>query len=232
MLASGGAAVLLLAISALSPAASSGVRSLDGEWRYHAGALERAPAALPADWPSMTVPSNWYAEGLDVSGVVWFAKEVDFMAAGRFVAEFDAVDYDAAVFWDGEPVGSHRGYFAPFTVNLPPVLGPGSHVLSVRVDSPLETSAAWSLHKTLIKGVLSHHDTRPGGAWSPRGQNANTGGIWGTSRKICFPLHIEFADSSAYRSADAFGFARFSEILERARAFYAKSGLRFEYVFR
>jgi beta-mannosidase len=38
------------------------------------------------------------------------------------------------------------------------------------------------LHKTLIKGVLSHHDTRPGGAWSPDGQDANTGGIWGEVR--------------------------------------------------
>lgn len=30
----------------------------------------------------------------------------------------------------------------------------------------------------MIKGVLSQHDTRPGGAWSPQGQDANSGGIW------------------------------------------------------
>src|SRR6185369_5332441 len=55
----------------------------------------------------------------------------------------------------------------------------GDNVLVVRVNSPNETPEAWSLHKQLIKGVLNHHDTRPGGAWSTRGQEQNTGGIWG-----------------------------------------------------
>jgi hypothetical protein len=47
------------------------------------------------------------------------------------------------------------------------------------VNSPNETPEAWSLHKRLIKGILNHHDTRPGGARSTRGQEQNTGGIWG-----------------------------------------------------
>ena len=34
------------------------------------------------------------------------------------------------------------------------------------------------MHKKLVKGIFSHHDTRPGNAWSPRGQEGNTGGIW------------------------------------------------------
>ena len=42
-----------------------------------------------------------------------------------------------------------------------------------------QQTADWSLHKTLIKGVLNHHDTRPGGAWSDKGQDWNSGGIWG-----------------------------------------------------
>jgi len=54
------------------------------------------------------------------------------------------------------------------------------NVLVVRVDSPSEDPVrAWSLHKRLIKGIFSHHDTRPGGSWSARGQDQNTGGIWG-----------------------------------------------------
>ncbi|SPW22012.1 Uncharacterised protein [Cronobacter sakazakii] len=34
----------------------------------------------------------------------------------------------------------------------------------------------------MVKGVLNQHDTRPGGAWSPRGQDANSGGIWAPVR--------------------------------------------------
>jgi beta-mannosidase len=127
----------------------------------------------------MPVPSHWYKQGLEHAGVVWFFREVTLPeGAQRFALRFGAVDYDAEVYWDGAPVGRHIGYFAPFTIALPRS-APGRHFLSVRVDSPNEPASAWSLRKTLIKGVLSHHDTRPGGAWSARGQEHNTGGIWG-----------------------------------------------------
>jgi beta-mannosidase len=48
----------------------------------------------------------------------------------------------------------------------------------------LETPQAWSLRKRLLKGIFSHHDTRPGGAWSVRGQEQNTGGIWSDVRLV------------------------------------------------
>jgi hypothetical protein len=60
----------------------------------------------------------------------------------------------------------------------------------------------------------------------------NTGGIWGNSRKLRFPLRIEFTGSNVYRSEDASGFETFSEILERVRGFYAKRGLSFEYAIK
>ncbi|MBE3068583.1 MAG: hypothetical protein IMZ73_14360 [Chloroflexi bacterium] len=46
--------------------------------------------------------------------------------------------------------------------------------------SPYETPGpdGWHLRKRLIKGVLNHHDCRPGGGWEPVGQSYNTGGIW------------------------------------------------------
>ncbi|HLL55348.1 MAG TPA: glycoside hydrolase family 2 TIM barrel-domain containing protein, partial [Myxococcaceae bacterium] len=116
---------------------------------------------------------------LEHAGVVWLFREVVLPPGPRrFALRFEAVDYAAEVYWDGAQVGRHRGYFAPFTVELPRS-APGAHLLAVRVDSPDEPASAWSLRKTLIKGVLSHHDTRPGGAWSERGQEHNTGGIWG-----------------------------------------------------
>ena len=153
--------------------------SLNGRWSFHVGDL--APSAgIPAGAQSMAVPSNWYKEGLDHAGVVWFFREVELGASGApATLRFGAVDYAADVYWDGAHIGAHRGYFAPFAIAVPRGAVPGRHVLAVRVDSPREKPEAFSLHKTLIKGVLAHHDTRPGGAWSPLGQDANTGGIWG-----------------------------------------------------
>ncbi len=158
---------------------TAGPVSLDGPWSFRVGDAA-SEVSLPASSPEMSVPSNWYQQGLDVDGVVWFSRTVEVQAPlSHGLLRFEGVDYEARVYWDDAEVGRHRGYFGPFACELGPV-APGSHRLAVRVDSPRETKEAFSLKKTLIKGVLGHHDTRPGGAWSVRGQDANTGGIWGS----------------------------------------------------
>ncbi|MBK7536958.1 MAG: glycoside hydrolase family 2 [Myxococcales bacterium] len=154
--------------------------SLAGPWRV-TPSYDPATRALPVEARPMTVPSNWYQQGWDQHGALWFARAVELPAgAAAWRLELDAVDYQCDVFWDGQRLGSHTGYFAPFSFTVPNTSG--AHVLAIRVDSPLETARNWSLHKTQIKGVLSHHDTRPGGAWSADGQDASTGGIWGGVR--------------------------------------------------
>jgi beta-mannosidase len=175
--------------------------SLDGDWHYHIDDPGEDEAD-PASWPTMPVPSNWYEQGLDYAGVVWFSRTVDLPDnPSHHAVELEGVDYASEVYWDGERVGGHRGYFTPFRVNLPPDDGTRHHVLAVRVDSPRETAAAFSLHKTLIKGILSHHDTRPGGAWSARGQDANTGGIWGHVRLV--QARSVFFDQARVTTEDA-----------------------------
>ncbi len=155
-------------------------RSLAGLWRY---SPTYAPSArtLPAGGASMKVPSNWTRQGWDRDGTLWFVRTVEVPAGAQsWRLALDGVDYRCEVYWDGQLLASHTGYFAPFVVPLPS--RSGEHVLAIAVDSPREPARAWSLRKTLIKGVLSHHDTRPGGAWSPDGQDATTGGIWGDVR--------------------------------------------------
>jgi hypothetical protein len=51
-------------------------------------------------------------------------------------------------------------------------------------------------HKRLIKGVLNHDDARPGGAWSARGQEGNTGGIWA-------PVYVQFSEELTIESVHA-----------------------------
>lgn len=158
------------------PAAARSI-SLAGVWRMARG-YQPSSRQLPQGEGGLVVPSNWHKQGLEHEGVLWLVRKVDVPAsAAAWRLELGGCDYRCEVYWDGVLAGSHTGYFAPFSV--PVAASPGEHTLAIKVESPRETSRAWSLHKTLIKGVLSHHDTRPGGAWSPDGQDANTGGLWG-----------------------------------------------------
>ena len=57
----------------------------------------------------------------------------------------------------------------------------------------------------------------------------DTGGIWGTSRKLRFPLQLELRNLSEYRAIDQKGFATLMEILENVRERYAQNDLHFTY---
>ena len=175
------AAVLLLFISALAQATPLPVTwSLAGNWQ-----VEDANAP-PADAPrTLRVPANWYSAGYDHEGALWYrhgftlpAQADDTMAT----LVFDGVDYFADVSLNGKALARHEGYFQRFSVDVSDALRRHNR-LAVKVDSPREDpKTVWPLHKKLIKGVLNQHDTRPGGAWSPEGQDANSGGIWAPVR--------------------------------------------------
>ena len=161
--------------------------SLAGKWKFHPATLAPGNLFLPTlddhDWPEMSVPANWFLQSHDFSGTIWFRYHFSVAAQLRdkFVTlNFAGVDYAADVWLNGEYLGFHEGYFEPFRFVVSPHFRfDAENVLVVRVDSPREeVGRAWSFNKRLIKGIFNHHDTRPGGAWSPRGQEQNTGGIW------------------------------------------------------
>lgn len=174
-------------ISAPSPP-----QSLNGIWQFlpdPTANTELAPASpqLPSlDWSQsqpIAVPANWYRQGHDIAGVVWYRhlfRVDETLADQELTLTFEGIDYAADVWLNGHYLGFHEGYFQAFKFLVSDWLQFGqANELIVRVNSPLENASQdWSLHKRLIKGVLSHHDARPGGAWSDRGQEKNTGGIW------------------------------------------------------
>ena len=134
-------------------------------------------------WQDIKVPANWWLENHDLSGVVWYRhrfKATPELKERLVKLIFEGVDYTADVWLNGKYLGFHEGYFQPFSFLVNEQLNSTEdNVLIVRVNSPIESQVQdWSLHKRLIKGVLSHHDARPGGAWSDRAQEQNTGGIW------------------------------------------------------
>jgi beta-mannosidase len=161
--------------------------SLDGTWRFREAALaggnQYSPGINDSTWSQITVPSNWYLQGHDFSGAAWYRTHFTVsrdLSGTTMRLEFQGVDYGVDVWLNGVYIGFHEGYFQRFAFDVSSTIQLGKdNVLAVRVDSPFEEPGrVWSLHKRLIKGIFSHHDTRPGGAWSVRGQERNTGGIW------------------------------------------------------
>lgn len=170
-------------------------QSLNGDWQLQLINTNETP---PLTY-TVSVPNNWINEGIDHDGDAIYSRQFNYPIdnvsrypistipanlhlnnPNRFWLDFDAVDYAASINLNQRDIGSHNGYFSPFSFDITDAISPGTNKLSVTVSSPNETLAEdWSLNKTLIKGVLNHHDTRPGGAWSERGQDRNSGGIWG-----------------------------------------------------
>src|SRR5262245_5767075 len=75
--------------------------SLDGRWRYcHTADDERFASAVTSDalWPTMELPNNWYLDGLEHAGVVWFRRPFGVPASARgkrLRLRFEGVDYFA-----------------------------------------------------------------------------------------------------------------------------------------
>jgi len=166
--------------------------NLAGLWHYSTDDSPefQRPEYDDSAWASMRLPQNWFLGGLDHHGVVWYRREFRHRnRPGKYATlRFDGVDYFAEAYLNGEFLGRHSGYFEPFEFDVTPTLRSGKNLLAVRVESPYETPGldGWYLHKKLIKGVLNHHDCRPGGAWQPVGQSDNTGGIW---NRIAYEVH-------------------------------------------
>ncbi|EGP1909051.1 glycoside hydrolase family 2 [Salmonella enterica] len=176
--------ILLLAFSPLLAQASQPLTwSLAGMWRVHDAndSTFDGVNAPEHGWRALRVPANWYSAGYDHQGALWYRHEFTLPErAPNTMATlvFDGVDYFADVTLNGKALARHEGYFQRFPVDVSDALRRHNR-LAVRVDSPYEDpEKIWPLHKTLVKGILNQHDTRPGGAWSVQGQDANSGGIW------------------------------------------------------
>ncbi len=184
------------------------VMSLNGRWHYRkdtdrSGESARLfePSADRSDWPGMGLPTNWYkTEVGDYHGVIWFARDFDLpaqMLGRNLTLRFGAVDYIADVWVNGQYLGRHEGFFAPFSFAITDIVREGRNSVVVRVDSPRDPteyrlipdppgftrplSEPYKTRRpvalTTIKGSCIDHWHRPG--WDTQfGQDGNTGGIW------------------------------------------------------
>ena len=79
-------------------------------------------------------------EQVDFMPAVWYRRDVEIPASWqdcRVLLHFQAVDYDATVWVNGQEVGRHRGGFTPFTCDLSDVARPGDIItIVVRACDP------------------------------------------------------------------------------------------------
>jgi beta-mannosidase len=182
---------------------------LDGDPSFPApGARAAEGPPANAEWRTLTVPENFgYDEELSRQfAPVWYRRTFGDPRHGglpespqRVRLRFAAVDYLADVWLNGEYLGHHEGYFAPFGFDVTDRLA-RDNTLIVAVQDPLEpldpSAFFFDQYKRVIKGTLKYHDSRPGGlpgrmvgplvpggdpwVWTPEwGQSMTTGGIVG-----------------------------------------------------
>jgi beta-galactosidase len=160
------------------PAAAVGPRttvSLDGPWRI---VFDRDNVGHTQDWHKpavlddqlgreIPVPSCWEEHEQDYEGVAWYARRIDAPEewAGRNVrVRFDAVNYLAQMWVNGQVVGEHEGGYGPFEFDLSDHLDYGrANVLTLRVVGPAIVSERVD---TLVRNATPH--------W----RGGYVGGIW------------------------------------------------------
>ena len=157
------------------------------DWSFR---TDPSDAGLKAGWAGgfeggspVTVPHQWAASDpklFDYHGLAWYEASFPkpaLAASDHSRVTFEGADYSARVWLNGHELGEHVGYFQSFSFDLTPYLQ-DKNTLVVRVNEPLETG--WQHNKTLIKGVFTHHDARPGDRTGRiTGQSGSTGGLWG-----------------------------------------------------
>ncbi|MBN1780432.1 beta-glucuronidase [bacterium] len=86
---------------------------------------------VPGDWNSQTDKLYYY------EGTVWYKKDFDCHPepGRRAFVYFGAVNYEAKVFLNGQPVGEHTGGFTPFNFEITPYLRDGNNVIVVKADN-------------------------------------------------------------------------------------------------
>ncbi|MFH1716817.1 MAG: sugar-binding domain-containing protein [Planctomycetota bacterium] len=177
--------MLFLLVLSLCCHADDGMReslSLDGTWQI---IFDRNNEGRRNEWfreenfpkeksRQITVPSCWELTEKDYEGVAFYRRTFVVPAKweGKVVRlHFDAVNYRAEVWLNGQAVGFHEGGFTPFEFRVDKLIKAGrQNTLTLRVVGPI------LLQDKTIDGV--------GKMETPQWRGAITGGIWQPAKLI------------------------------------------------
>lgn len=148
---------VLLVSSLLFPGAVLAQRAalpLDGTWAFQqdpqaVGEKQRWATGDVAFSREITVPGAWQAQGVgepkgtlrhDYAGAAWYLRTVEVPASwrGKVVAlRIGGAHRETTAFVNGQQVGSHRGFSAPFAFDVTEAIRPGGrNVVALRIANP------------------------------------------------------------------------------------------------
>lgn len=98
------------------------------------------------------VPSDWNTQKENLyyyEGTVWYKKSFDFVKTNqtnRVFVYFEAVNYQADVYFNGKKLGKHIGGFTPFNFEITDLLKESDNFLVVKVDNKRKKEAVPTLN--------------------------------------------------------------------------------------
>ena len=98
---------------------------------------------VPGDWNTQTDKLYYY------EGTVWYKKSFDYTKDAednRVFIRFEAVNYQADVYFNGTKLGQHIGGFTPFAYELTDLLKPTDNFIVVKVDNKRKKEAVPTLN--------------------------------------------------------------------------------------
>ncbi|MDR7334570.1 sugar-binding domain-containing protein [Roseateles asaccharophilus] len=117
--------------------------------------------------PRVTLPGSWNLPNTEMrfyDGLVWYQRTfVPTQLTGRAFLRFEAVNYKASVYLNGQYVGSHEGGFTPFSFEITKLLRAGENQITLGVDSTRTdesippTLTDWELYGGVTRAVRLVH---------------------------------------------------------------------------
>lgn len=141
--------------------------NLNGLWQY---AITAKDAAKPSNFDGrILVP---YPIESALSGVkkslkadqnLWYKRSFNYEQGEKTLLNFGAVDWEATVFINGTQVGSHKGGYTAFTLDITSALKNGENEIMVKVYDP--TDQGYQPHGKQVSNPENIYYTPSSGIW-------------------------------------------------------------------
>ena len=124
-------------------------KNLNGLWDY--AVADASIQAMPQAEGQILVPFciesslSGVGKRVEAGNSLWYSTPIEAPASWngqKVLLHFDAVDWAAEVFINGEPVGSHMGGYTAFCFDVTEQLAAGPATLTVKVTDPTDDPAA------------------------------------------------------------------------------------------
>lgn len=133
-----------IAAAADAPASPRQKSLINAFWKYQPGDVPtgQAPALDDSSWHDIGLPHSFsipYFMSQDFPvGYGWYRKRLPLpqtIAGKRVSLEFDGVFQEAEVYLNGTPVGTHKGGYTGFSLDVTAAAKPGDNLIAVRVNN-------------------------------------------------------------------------------------------------